>query len=44
VVDRHGKSALETILLDSVTRHVLQESLGDVPVSLAPPLLDGRAG
>jgi len=44
VVGRHGESALEAILLGSVTRHLLQESQGDVLVSLAPPLLDGRAG
>jgi nucleotide-binding universal stress UspA family protein len=44
VVGRHGESALEAVLLGSVTRHVLQESQGDVLVSLAPPLLEGRAG
>jgi nucleotide-binding universal stress UspA family protein len=44
VVGRHGENALEAILIGSVTRHVLQQSQGDVLVSLAPPLLDGGAG
>lgn len=44
VVGRHGESALEAFLLGSVTRHVLQESQGDVLVSLAPPLLAGSIG
>jgi nucleotide-binding universal stress UspA family protein len=44
VVGRHGESAIEAVLLGSVTRHVLQESQGDVLVSLPPPLLDTRAG
>jgi nucleotide-binding universal stress UspA family protein len=35
---------LGEVLLGSVTRHVLQESQGDVLVSLAPPLLDGGVG
>jgi nucleotide-binding universal stress UspA family protein len=44
VVGRHGENALEAILIGSVTRHVLQQSQGDVLVSLAPSLLDGGAG
>jgi len=44
VVGRHGERALEALLLGSVTRRVHQESQGDVLVSLAPPLLDGRVG
>lgn len=44
VVGRQGESALEAIMLGGVTRHVLQDSQGDLLVSLAPPLLDGRVG
>jgi len=44
VVGKHGESTLESILLGSVTRHVLQVSQGDVLVSLGAPLLAARAG
>lgn len=44
VVGKHGESTLESILLGSVTRHVLQASQGDVLVSMGAPLLAHRAG
>jgi nucleotide-binding universal stress UspA family protein len=44
VVGKHGESTLESILLGSVIRHVLQASQGDVLVSMGAPLLAHRAG
>lgn len=36
VMGKHGDSVLETLLLGSVTKHVLAESQGDVLVSMGP--------
>ena len=34
VIGKHGKDAIEELLLGRVTRHVLTESQGDILVSL----------
>jgi nucleotide-binding universal stress UspA family protein len=44
VVGKQGESMLEEALLGSVTKHVLQESQGDVLVSVRSTLLPDRAG
>jgi nucleotide-binding universal stress UspA family protein len=44
VVGKQGESMLEEALLGSVTKHVLQESQGDVLVSVRSALLPDRAG